>query len=164
MTLQGAGSKPVAVGLVQMAVSASPDENVARAEGFIREAAAQGAQLIVLPELFRSRYFCQVEDAANFELAEPVPGPTTERLERVAAELDVTIVASLFERHPTSDADEARCRVDIDPRAHVDAEHGFADDADAVVAADAVDQEFHRGVPIRRGRCRSRTSSHPATP
>ncbi len=90
--------KPLAVGLVQMAMSESPDENVSRAEGFIRDAAAKGAKLVVLPELFRSRYFCQTEDPANFELAEPVPGPTTERLARVAAELDVTIVASLFER------------------------------------------------------------------
>lgn len=91
-------SKPLAVGLVQMAMSDSPDDNVAKAEGFIREAAARGAKLVVLPELFRSRYFCQSEDAANFALAEPVPGPTTDRLAELAAALDVTIVASLFER------------------------------------------------------------------
>ncbi|MFO7286884.1 MAG: carbon-nitrogen hydrolase [Gammaproteobacteria bacterium] len=93
-----AGTKPLAVGLVQMAMSESPDENLARAEGFIREAAQRGARLVVLPELFRSRYFCQTEDPAQFALAEPVPGPTTERLAQLAAELDVTIVASLFER------------------------------------------------------------------
>ena len=98
MTRARSGAKPLAVGLVQMAMSASPDENVDRAEGFIRDAAAKGAKLVVLPELFRSRYFCQTEDPTQFELAEPVPGPTTERLARVAAELDVTIVASLFER------------------------------------------------------------------
>jgi N-carbamoylputrescine amidase len=98
MSRRPSGSKPLAVGLVQMAMSESPDENVERAEGFVREAAARGAKLIVLPELFRSRYFCQSEDAANFALAEPVPGPSTERLARVSAELDVTIVASLFER------------------------------------------------------------------
>jgi N-carbamoylputrescine amidase len=98
MSRRRAGSKPLTVGLVQMAMSTSPDENVERAVGFIRDAAAKGAKLIALPELFRSRYFCQTEDAANFELAEPVPGPTTERLAAVSAELDVTIVASLFER------------------------------------------------------------------
>jgi N-carbamoylputrescine amidase len=90
--------KPLAVGLVQMAMSESPEENLSRAEGFIRDAAGRGAKLIALPELFRSRYFCQTEDAAYFSLAEPVPGPTTERLAHLADELDVTIVASLFER------------------------------------------------------------------
>ena len=90
--------RPLDVGLVQMAMSESPDDNLARAESFVRDAAAQGAQLIVLPELFRSLYFCQTEDARNFDLAEPVPGPSTERLGAVAAELNVTIVASLFER------------------------------------------------------------------
>jgi N-carbamoylputrescine amidase len=98
MSGRRAGSKRLTVGMVQMAMSASPDENVERAEAFIREAAGRGAKLIALPELFRSRYFCQNEDPANFALAEPVPGPTTERLARVAGELDVTIVASLFER------------------------------------------------------------------
>ena len=92
------GPKALDVGLVQMTMSESPDDNVERAEAFVREAAGRGARLIVLPELFRSRYFCQSEDSANFELAEPVPGPTTERLEALAAALDVTIVASLFER------------------------------------------------------------------
>ena len=59
-----------------------------------RQAAAAGARLICLPELFRSRYFCQVEDPANFEAAESVPGPTTEKLAALAAELNVVIVAS----------------------------------------------------------------------
>jgi len=98
MSRARSAAKPLAVGLVQMAMSESPDENVSRAEGFIRDAAARGAKLVALPELFRSRYFCQTEDPANFDLAEPVPGPTTERLAKLAAELDVTIVASLFER------------------------------------------------------------------
>jgi N-carbamoylputrescine amidase len=90
--------RPLKVALVQMAMSDSPDDNAARAESFVRDAAARGAKLIVLPELFRSRYFCQSEDAAHFDLAEPIPGPSTERFGGVAAELDVTIVASLFER------------------------------------------------------------------
>jgi len=98
MSSRRAASKPLKVGLVQMAMSELPEANVERALALIRDAAAQGAKLVVLPELFRSRYFCQTEDPAQFELAEPVPGPTTERLEAVARELDVTIVASLFER------------------------------------------------------------------
>ena len=91
-------SRSLAVGLVQMSMRRDPDENATRAEEGVREAAAQGAKLVCLPELYRSRYFCQTEDAANFDLAEPVPGPSTERLAALAAELDVTIVAGLFER------------------------------------------------------------------
>ena len=91
-------SRSLAVGLVQMSMRRDPDENATRAEEGVREAAAQGAKLVCLPELYRSRYFCQTEDAANFDLAEPVPGPSTVRLAALAAELDVTIVAGLFER------------------------------------------------------------------
>ncbi len=91
-------SRSLAVGLVQMSMRRNVDENAARAEEGIREAAAQGAKLVCLPELYRWRYFCQSEDAANFDLAEPVPGPSTDRLAALAAELDVTIVAGLFER------------------------------------------------------------------
>jgi N-carbamoylputrescine amidase len=67
-----------AVGLVQMRTSERPDENLARALDGIREAARQGAQIVCTQELFRSRYFCQAEDPARFELAEPIPGPTSE--------------------------------------------------------------------------------------
>src|SRR5690606_1912237 len=97
-TVTSTRSSRLAVGLVQMAMSESPDENLAKAEALIRDAAARGAKLVVLPELFRSRYFCQSEDVANFPLAETVPGPTTERPGKLATTLDVTIVASLFER------------------------------------------------------------------
>ncbi|MBN8280658.1 MAG: carbon-nitrogen hydrolase [Gammaproteobacteria bacterium] len=86
------------VALVQMRCSADPADNLARALHFTREAAAKGAKLICLPELFRSRYFCQDEDSAHFALAEPVPGPSTEAFAKVAAEFDATIVISLFER------------------------------------------------------------------
>jgi N-carbamoylputrescine amidase len=86
------------VGLIQMACSRDPAENLAKAEWRIREAAGQGAQIICLQELFRSQYFCREEDAKLFELAEPVPGPTTEALACRARELKVVIVASLFER------------------------------------------------------------------
>src|SRR5579864_8650385 len=81
-----------------MSCSLDPRENFAKAEARIREAAARGAQIICLQELFRSQYFCREENAELFALAEPVPGPTTETLGRVARELGVVVIASLFER------------------------------------------------------------------
>lgn len=84
--------------LVQMRCAADPAENLERALVFAREAAGKGAKLICLPELFRSRYFCQSEDSAHFALAEPVPGPSTDAFAQLAAEFDTTIVVSLFER------------------------------------------------------------------
>src|SRR5712672_1884192 len=86
------------VGLIQMHCSADPDDNVRRAVEKVRSAAKQGAQMVCLPELFRTQYFCQREDAALFDLAEPIPGPTTERMAALAKELGVVVVASLFER------------------------------------------------------------------
>src|ERR1700732_1608540 len=86
------------VGLVQMRCTAKADENLARAVEKIREAAACGAQIISLHELFRSEYFCRKEDVALFDLAEPVPGPATEALARIAKERKVVLVVSLFER------------------------------------------------------------------
>jgi N-carbamoylputrescine amidase len=91
-------SESFRVGLVQMAMSARPEENLARAGGLVREAAARGAEIVCLPELFRTRYFCQSEDHAAFDLAESVPGPTTEALGRVAREAGVALLAPLFER------------------------------------------------------------------
>ena len=86
------------VALIQMRCSADPADNLERALGFARKAAQNGAKLICLPELFRSRYFCQSEDSAHFALAEPVPGPGTEAFAKLAAEFDATMVISLFER------------------------------------------------------------------
>ncbi|HSG66657.1 MAG TPA: carbon-nitrogen hydrolase [Gammaproteobacteria bacterium] len=88
----------IVAGLVQMAMTDSAERNLAHALEMTREASASGATLICLPELFASRYFCQIEDAAYFELAEPIPGPSTDALAALATELDVVIVASLFER------------------------------------------------------------------
>jgi N-carbamoylputrescine amidase len=88
----------VTLGLIQMRMTDDPAENFARASARTREAAARGAQIVCLPELFRSRYFCQSEEHRFFELAEAVPGPSTETLGRLAAELKVTIIASLFEK------------------------------------------------------------------
>ncbi len=86
------------VGLVQMSCTKEPKENLAKAIVKIREAASKGAQIICLQELFTSLYFCDVEDYENFKLAEPIPGPSTEALSAVAAELNVVIIASLFEK------------------------------------------------------------------
>jgi N-carbamoylputrescine amidase len=91
-------SSALTVGLVQMSMSADADENLQKAAGRTREAAARGAQVVCLPELYRSPYFCQREDAKLFDLAEPVPGPTTETLRRVAREAGVVVVAPIFER------------------------------------------------------------------
>ncbi len=86
------------VGLVQMSCSADPAENLAKAQVKIREAAARGAQIVCLQELFRSQYFCREENAELFRLAEPIPGESTEALGKLARELKAVIVASLFER------------------------------------------------------------------
>jgi len=86
------------IGLIQMACSRDPDENLRRAVAQVEEAARAGAELVCLPELFRSQYFCQREDAAFFDLAEPVPGPTTEVLGKTAKERKVVIIAPVFER------------------------------------------------------------------
>jgi N-carbamoylputrescine amidase len=81
-----------------MACGKDPNENLAKAQWRIREAAGKGAQIICLQELFRSQYFCQEESAEWFDLAEPIPGPSTELLHRLAKELGVVIIGSLFER------------------------------------------------------------------
>jgi N-carbamoylputrescine amidase len=86
------------VGLVQMSCALDPNENFEKAQWKIREAAARGAQIICLQELFRSQYFCREENHDLFALAETIPGPSTEALGRLARELGVVIVASLFER------------------------------------------------------------------
>src|ERR1700756_1683246 len=86
------------VGLIQMHCSADPDDNLRRAVEKVRAAAKQGAQMVCLPELFRTQYFCQREDAALFDLAEPIPGPTTGTLSTLAKELKIVLVASLFEK------------------------------------------------------------------
>jgi N-carbamoylputrescine amidase len=91
-------SEPLRIALVQMSCEAEPRRNLDKALALIGEAAARGAKVICLQELFRSRYFCQSEDARNFDLAEPIPGPTTEALGAAAAAREVVIVGSIFER------------------------------------------------------------------
>jgi N-carbamoylputrescine amidase len=91
-------NKKYRVGLVQMRMGADPEANFASAVRHICEAARLGANIICLPELFQTQYFCQREDTRLFDLAEPIPGPSTEQLAALARELRVSIIASLFER------------------------------------------------------------------
>jgi N-carbamoylputrescine amidase len=88
----------VTIALVQMRCSPDPQANLDKALTMLRTAAGQGGQIACLPELFRSLYFCQKEDAALFDLAEPIPGPTTEALANVARQTGMAIVGSVFER------------------------------------------------------------------
>jgi N-carbamoylputrescine amidase len=91
-------TRKLKVGLIQQSCSADAARNLTASIEGVRKAAARGARLVLLPELHGSLYFCQTEDTANFDLAETIPGPTTERLGTLAAELGVVIVASIFEK------------------------------------------------------------------
>jgi len=93
-----ANSRKYNVGLVQMRMGPDPEANLDSAIAHIRQAAQLGANIVCLPELFQAQYFCQREDIRLFDLAEPIPGPTTARLAEVARKERVAIVASLFER------------------------------------------------------------------
>src|SRR5215510_3337111 len=86
------------VGLIQMSAGPQPAENVERAVSMLEQAAGQGARVICLPELFRSQYFCQREDPALFELAEQIPGPTTERMSAIARKSRSVVIVPVFER------------------------------------------------------------------
>src|SRR6187455_3395046 len=88
----------VKIGLVQMSCSSNKEENLQKAIEKVKEAAAKGAQIVCLQELFTSLYFCDVEDYENFKLAEPIPGPSSDALSKLAKELGVVIIASLFEK------------------------------------------------------------------
>jgi len=86
------------VGLIQLSCSPDPDANLRKAVERVREAGRNGAQMICLPELFRTQYFCQREDPALFDLAETIPGPTTEAISKAAVEAKAVVVASIFEK------------------------------------------------------------------
>ncbi|MBD3674113.1 MAG: carbon-nitrogen hydrolase [Planctomycetaceae bacterium] len=91
-------SRRVKIGLVQMQCTSDTERNLNRAIELTREAHQQGAEVVCLPELFRSLYFCQTEDHRHFDLAESIPGPSTEALCPLAKELGIVIIASLFEK------------------------------------------------------------------
>ena len=90
--------KKFSVGLVQISLGTDPDKNLRKAALKIEEAADAGAHIVCLPELFLSQYFCQIEDAALFDLAESIPGPTSRVIEKLAKKLKVVVIAPLFER------------------------------------------------------------------
>ena len=110
----GVHKKPVNIGLVQMSCSSDPQANSNKAVAGIRDAAAKGAQIVCLQELFRSLYFCDVEDYANFGLAEAIPGPSTETMGKLAAELGVVIIASLFEKRASGIYHNTTAVIDAD--------------------------------------------------
>ena len=91
-------SADLAIAAIQQQCSADKDTSLATSERLIRQAATDGAQLVVLQELHATLYFCQTEDTSVFELAEPIPGPTSRRLSALAAELGIVLVGSIFER------------------------------------------------------------------
>ena len=86
------------VGLIQMSATPDPGKNLQHAIERVQEAAANGAQVVCLPELFQTQYFCQREDASLFDLAETVPGPTSNKLSELAKRLHIVLIASLFEK------------------------------------------------------------------
>src|SRR6202035_3773169 len=86
------------VGLIQMSMKSDPDSNLQHAIERVTDAAAQGAKIVCLPELFQKQYFCQREDTSLFDLAEPIPGPTSARLSETAKRLGIVLIASLFEK------------------------------------------------------------------
>jgi N-carbamoylputrescine amidase len=107
-------SSKFTVGLVQMAASSDAAENLDRAVSFVEQAAAFGAEVVCLPELFRSQYFCQKEDAALFDLAESVPGASTEALATIAREKKVTVIVPVFERRAAGLYHNSAAIIDVD--------------------------------------------------
>jgi len=91
-------SSPFTIGVIQQRVAVDAEATVAEAIEDIREAAGRGAQVILLQELFNAPYFCKVTDAERFDLAEPIPGPTVERMQALARELALVIVVPIFEK------------------------------------------------------------------
>jgi N-carbamoylputrescine amidase len=102
------------VGLIQMAVENNADENLKHALAKIEEAARSGAQAVCLPELFRSQYFCQREDVSAFDLAEPVPGPTTDAIGKVARKLGVVVISPVFEKRAAGVYHNSAAVIDAD--------------------------------------------------
>ena len=88
----------VTIGLIQTACSSDPAANLKKTLAAVQRASKQGAQIICTQELFRSQYFCQAEDHKYFELAEPIPGPTTESFQKLARDHQIVVIASLFEK------------------------------------------------------------------
>jgi N-carbamoylputrescine amidase len=95
---RAATAQPFTIGIIQDHADSDPASNLTRADALIRQAAGRGAQIICLKELFNHPYFCKSQHCDRFDLAEPIPGPTTDRLQQVARELAVVLIVPLFER------------------------------------------------------------------
>jgi N-carbamoylputrescine amidase len=108
------GHTTVTIGLIQMEIGPNRDENLNHALLKAEAAAQGGAQIICLPELFRTQYFCQSENDRNFKLAEPIPGPTTEAFAKLAKRLRVVVVASLFEKRAAGVYHNSAAVIDAD--------------------------------------------------
>ena len=106
--------EPFRVGLVQMSATPDPDKNLDKAIQYLGDAAKKGAQIVCLPELFQTQYFCQREDAALFDLAEPIPGPTTAKLAEAAKKLNVVVIGSLFEKRAAGVYHNTAVMIDAD--------------------------------------------------
>ncbi|HEY4954273.1 MAG TPA: nitrilase-related carbon-nitrogen hydrolase, partial [Gemmatimonadaceae bacterium] len=105
---------PFTVGLIQDSVTADLAANLEHAVARVREAAARGAQIICLQELFSSPYFCKAEKYDRFDLAEPIPGPTVERMQQLAKELEIVIIVPIFERQAAGMYRNSAAIVDAD--------------------------------------------------
>ena len=112
--MKRAASSIVKLGLLQTAVSANPGANLRKTVALIERAAKAGAKIICTQELFRSQYFCQSEDHDNFKLAEKIPGPTTDVLQKLAKKLKVVIIASLFEKRASGVYHNTAAIIDAD--------------------------------------------------
>ncbi|MBP7951029.1 MAG: acyltransferase, partial [Verrucomicrobiales bacterium] len=109
-------SSTVRIGLIQMRCTADVAANLRRTEGKIRQAAKQGANIICLQELFAAQYFCQAQKHAYFSLAEPVPGPTTRRLQKLAGDLGVVLIVPIFEQRAPGLYHNSAAIIDADGR------------------------------------------------
>jgi N-carbamoylputrescine amidase len=109
-----ANQRKFSVGLIQMGVTQDPQENLKKGLKKIEEAAVKGAQVICLPELFKSLYFCQTEDSKAFDLAESIPGPTTEAVGALAKKLGVVVITPLFERRAAGIYHNSAAVIDAD--------------------------------------------------
>ena len=107
-------STPVTVGLIQEAVTADSNANIEHAVSRVREAAGRGAQIISLQELFNAPYFCQAQTAERFDIAEAIPGPAVERMQKLAQELAVVLIVPIFERQAAGVYRNSAAIVDAD--------------------------------------------------
>ncbi len=102
------------VGLIQIALSKNSEENLDKAVAWIKKAAKKGAQVICLPELFRTQYFCQAEDIDNFELAETIPGQSTKAISKAAEQNNVSVIVPVFEKRASGVYHNSAAVIDAD--------------------------------------------------